>query len=199
MAPDKKNEILAAAGQCFARYGYDKTTMDDIGELVGMNKVSLYYYFKNKETLFKEMILQDADQYSAMIKEKVANISGSSKRILAWIETGFQFNQSGSILHQLSMETLKKLSPQLEELKEYAMKIGSEYIASILAEGVEKKEIIPCDVKHVAESIHRVIYSMKDSAYQRSRNEPGQAIDFRALAKEILFTVGLMLDGIKVK
>ena len=32
---DKKAEIQKAASECFARYGYEKTTLDDIGRLVG--------------------------------------------------------------------------------------------------------------------------------------------------------------------
>jgi len=45
MSSDRKREILAAAGKCFVQYGYEKTTLDDIAAIVGINKASFYYSF----------------------------------------------------------------------------------------------------------------------------------------------------------
>ena len=196
MAPDRKTEILDAAGSCFARFGYEKTTMDDIGEMVGMNKVSLYYYFKNKETLFKEMIIREADQFSEMVRSRVKEIRGPRERLIDWIKTGFEFSQSGSILHQLSVESLSKLSPQLEELKEYAFQNGADYIASLILEGQQSGEFIACDAAKIGTTIQRVIYSIKDSAYQEFRNNPLRPMDYEKLCRDVTFTVGLILDGI---
>ncbi len=197
MAPDRKNEILKAAGICFTKFGYDKTTLDDIGEMVGMNKVSLYYYFKNKESLFAEMIGREADEYTENIKKKVKAVRGCREKILAWIEEGFKYTQSGSILHQLSMETLKKLTPQLEELKNNAQRKGAETFAAMLREGQENNEIISCDIVKIAETIQKIIYSMKNSAYNQMK--PGEEFDRKNLDKDVIFAVSLILDGITIK
>ena len=42
MKKDKRQMILEAAGECFDRFGYNKTTLKDIGERVGLNKASIY-------------------------------------------------------------------------------------------------------------------------------------------------------------
>ena len=199
MAPDRKNEILNAAGKCFAKFGYDKTTMDDIGEMVGMNKVSLYYYFKNKETLFSEMLAREADEYRKMILKNIEGITGCRKKIIAYIEEGFKYNQSGSILHQLSMETLRKLTPQLEKLKNTAQKNGVETMAAMLNEGQENLEILPCDSEKIAGTIQKIIYSMKDSAYNQVKSGLIEKMDFVSLVKDIVYAVSLILDGISVK
>jgi hypothetical protein len=34
-----------------ARFGYEKAALDDTGEIVGLNKASLYYYNKSKEDI----------------------------------------------------------------------------------------------------------------------------------------------------
>lgn len=197
VAPDRKNEILNAAGKCFAKFGYDKTTMDDIGEMVGMNKVSLYYYFKNKETLFSEMLAREAGDFRKMILKNIEGVKGSRNKIIAWIEEGFKYNQSGSILHQLSMETLRKLTPQLEELQKIALINGTETIAGILREGQKNGEIIPCDERKIAETIQKIMYSMKNSAYAQVKNGLIESIDFGGLVKDIVFAVSLILDGLK--
>lgn len=56
-----KNTILEAAKGVFAKYGFKKTTLDDIARAVGKGKSSLYYYFKNKEELFEAMLSLEVD------------------------------------------------------------------------------------------------------------------------------------------
>lgn len=48
--------ILEAARELFARFGYKKTTMEDIAHALRKGKSSLYYYFKNKEEIFQAVI-----------------------------------------------------------------------------------------------------------------------------------------------
>jgi len=51
-----RETILAVASEIFSRYGYQKTTMDDIARATGKGKSSIYYYFKNKEEIFREVV-----------------------------------------------------------------------------------------------------------------------------------------------
>ncbi|MFW6389223.1 MAG: TetR/AcrR family transcriptional regulator, partial [Marinilabiliaceae bacterium] len=48
--------ILKSARELFAKFGYRKTTMEDIAQALRKGKSSLYYYFKNKEEIFQAVI-----------------------------------------------------------------------------------------------------------------------------------------------
>ncbi len=48
-----RTSILAAAANLFARYGYDKTSVDDIAKLAHKAKTSMYYHFDSKLSIFK--------------------------------------------------------------------------------------------------------------------------------------------------
>ena len=48
----RRDQIIAAAAQCFARAGYHATTMADIAEATGVSKGTPYLYFLGKEALF---------------------------------------------------------------------------------------------------------------------------------------------------
>ncbi|WP_373893733.1 TetR/AcrR family transcriptional regulator [Virgibacillus sp. CBA3643] len=52
----KKNEIIQATIHNFAAHGYHGATMSKIAKEVDIKPASLYYFFKNKEDLFKEAI-----------------------------------------------------------------------------------------------------------------------------------------------
>ncbi len=56
-----RENILKIAQDIFSKYGYKKTTLDDIANAVRKGKSSLYYYFKSKEDLFQAVIMKEVD------------------------------------------------------------------------------------------------------------------------------------------
>ncbi len=58
----RRQQILDAAMQVFARLGFDKARMEDIARRAGLAKGTLYLYFKSKE----EIILGVLDQFMGM-------------------------------------------------------------------------------------------------------------------------------------
>jgi AcrR family transcriptional regulator len=56
-----REKIIQTAGQIFSRYGFRKTTMDEIAKALNMGKSSIYYYFKSKEDIFKAVALNEAN------------------------------------------------------------------------------------------------------------------------------------------
>jgi AcrR family transcriptional regulator len=52
LEPERREDILAAAGQEFAERGYGAASLSRIIEVAGISKGSLYYYFNDKEDLF---------------------------------------------------------------------------------------------------------------------------------------------------
>ncbi|HSD56596.1 MAG TPA: TetR/AcrR family transcriptional regulator [Methanotrichaceae archaeon] len=65
------NYILDAAEKLFFSKGYDNVSMDDIASEIGLNKATLYLYFKNKESLFFAVVLRGARILNALIKERI--------------------------------------------------------------------------------------------------------------------------------
>jgi AcrR family transcriptional regulator len=60
-APDttaRRAAILEAATGVFLRYGFRKTSMDDLARAAGLSRQGLYLHFATKEALFKEALLQ---------------------------------------------------------------------------------------------------------------------------------------------
>ena len=52
---EKRTRILEAAYGIFKRYGYRKTSMEDIALALGISRPSLYTHFKNKDEIFREV------------------------------------------------------------------------------------------------------------------------------------------------
>lgn len=56
-----RRKIIATAGRIFSRYGFRKTTMEEIARELKMGKSSIYYYFDSKEEIFEAVVLHEAD------------------------------------------------------------------------------------------------------------------------------------------
>lgn len=56
-----RRKVIITAGQIFSRYGFKKTTMDEIAKALKMGKSSIYYYFESKEEIFEAVVLHEAN------------------------------------------------------------------------------------------------------------------------------------------
>lgn len=68
-AEDRKNEILNAAAALFAEKGFDNTSTNDILEVVGIAKGTLYHHFKSKEDIMDAMIERQMERILSAAQE----------------------------------------------------------------------------------------------------------------------------------
>src|ERR1700730_16069063 len=52
----QREAILVAATATFLRYGFKKTSMDDVAQAAGVSRQGLYLYFDTKDLLFREAL-----------------------------------------------------------------------------------------------------------------------------------------------
>ena len=57
-----RDQILDAAEALFARKGFDPTTIKEIGTAAGLTPALLYYYFANKEELYRAVLQRVAGE-----------------------------------------------------------------------------------------------------------------------------------------
>jgi AcrR family transcriptional regulator len=78
---DVKNLIVESATKYFSKFGFYKTTMDEIAKHIHKAKGVLYYYFKSKELLFNEVLKQELGTVKAELS-KIVNSDKDSLFIL---------------------------------------------------------------------------------------------------------------------
>lgn len=102
-----RTSILEVARELFAKFGYKKTTMEDIAQALGKGKSSLYYYFKNKEEIFQAVL----DWESDILFSKLRSVVGS----------GMQAHEKLKKYVEVRMETLRELENYHKALKVESM------------------------------------------------------------------------------
>ena len=64
----KDREIIEAATAAFIAKGYDGTSMEEIATKAGASKQTVYKHFKDKETLFTEVVESTASQTNDIVE-----------------------------------------------------------------------------------------------------------------------------------
>jgi len=66
-----KDKIIESADEFFRRFGFYKTTMDDIAHKIHKVKGVLYYYFNSKEELYTEVIKRELNTVKDALRQIV--------------------------------------------------------------------------------------------------------------------------------
>ncbi|HXB48227.1 MAG TPA: TetR/AcrR family transcriptional regulator [Streptosporangiaceae bacterium] len=65
---DTRSRLRELALQLFAEQGYEKTSLREIAERLGVTKAALYYYFKSKEEIVRSLV----EDYMAELDELIS-------------------------------------------------------------------------------------------------------------------------------
>jgi AcrR family transcriptional regulator len=68
---DREQRILDAAADLIIRQGYDKTTMSDIADAVGVSRGIIYLHFDSKDKLFEALFYRETLIYAQICLDRI--------------------------------------------------------------------------------------------------------------------------------
>lgn len=91
---DRREAIAAAALQLFAEVGYDNVTNKDLGRAANIAPGLIYYYFKDKDDLFRYVLRKSLQDMLARYAELKGERSGED--LDAWIASNLSLSRPTS-------------------------------------------------------------------------------------------------------
>ena len=138
---DTRKKILSVANRLFSRFGFHKTSMDEIAKIARKAKGSLYYHFASKEELFKEVVSKEImslkDQLSVIINN--SDLSASDKIKMYLIRRMEILNDAANYHETLKADFFEHFD-FIDDLREELDEWEKESLRKILLQGVETKE-----------------------------------------------------------
>jgi AcrR family transcriptional regulator len=170
----KKEEILRAAAKVFSSKGYHAARIQDVADVLGMQKGSLYYYIKTKEDLLSGLV-EDTLEKSVELTSNIYDTGHTpTEKLRLCIEShlklfhenkdafGVFMNEDLGLINKTSGRDIYQL------MKEYEK--GWE---QIFIEGIKKKEFkLDLEYKLVVKSI----IGMMNWSYRWYHPEMGHSI-----------------------
>ncbi len=80
-----REQVVQAARQVFARFGFKKTALDDIAREARKGKSTIYYYFKSKDEIFKAVIDAEAEIRTKAIETEISQIEDPKQKLKTYI------------------------------------------------------------------------------------------------------------------
>jgi len=201
MATDKKElvkeKIGKSAMQCFIKFGLDKTTLDDIAKSVGLNKASLYYYYRNKEDIFVDAALKEGEDYIHSLQEKVLKKRGIENQVWYYMQSRFIYYKNVLNMNRVSVDTLNKLLPRFFELYEALMNREIQFLSLLIKRAVENEELISTHPAKIAVVLISVSDALKHSVEQQAILKMKHEIDYSQSLNDMRFLVSLIFKGLK--
>lgn len=172
----KRDEILTAAQELFAEYGYAGTTMRMIAEKAGVAFGLVSHYFGNKENLFLVAGHEMIDAMLVAIREDIAVARNGLEAVDIFVMSYLRFTQT----HRATFPTLIRCSPFSDDnphldRQKIAAKF-SELIREIeinLERGIADGSITSLPVRDSAHMIYAAIVGAVRTVFLTPFGNPG--------------------------
>ena len=108
---EKVQMIIEASQRRFGLYGIEKTSMREIADDLKLSKASLYYYFPDKESLYKAVVEKEQAEFIAKISERMVSIRKPEQLLLEYANARLSYFRSLLNLSRLRLEAYSGLNP----------------------------------------------------------------------------------------
>lgn len=187
-----KQKIGLAAMQCFQKYGLEKTTLDDIAKVVGLNKASLYYYYKNKEDIFVETAIAEGEKYISTLQEKTKKKKGIENKVWYYLNDRFLYYINVMDFGKVSPNTLNNVLPRFFVLYDDFRKKEQIFLSEIIKQGMEEGVVEKGDANKIASLLMDISDALKHSVEQRSILKGSTKIDYTLCLQDIKYLLSLI-------
>jgi AcrR family transcriptional regulator len=153
MDPDNKTLILQSAREVFKKYGFRKTTLEDIASATGRGKSSLYYYFRNKEDIFEGVLEMEVGRLKTEFLAAVGSMSSARAKLRIYIIRRMELFRQLISFYPSFRNEFTEYYGYIEKIRAKYDKEEVEIISGILRDGIREKEFVIPDVELTAQVI----------------------------------------------
>ena len=124
-----RNAILSAASSLFERFGYEKTSMEEIAEAIHKAKASIYYHFPSKLDIFREVLRKEMEGVITSQENIISSNPDPSSQLIAYLKSRMEVIFSAKVFMHYIMSPYLEGQSEVKEAIEEARKTldGWEY------------------------------------------------------------------------
>ncbi len=133
---NKINQIIETAQKRFGLYGVEKTSMREIADDINLSKASLYYYFPDKESLYRAVVEKEQNEFIAKISERIIRIEDPDKLLREYANSRLSYFRTLLNLTRLRLESYSDMKPAFRETLQSFKEREEEIVIQIFNKGI---------------------------------------------------------------
>ena len=157
----QRQDMLAAAIELFSEKGYHNVSMHEIAQKAEFAIGTLYKFFKNKEDLYKALMLEQADKFEEALTKAIEEPEDEVEKLRNYVRTkGELFSANASMIRLYFAETrgasFNGRAGLDSEIRERHGRF-LETLASIFESGIKRKRFMKiAEPYHLAVAIESI-------------------------------------------
>lgn len=136
---ERKETIIQVAQKLFAKFGLNKTTVDEIAKFAHIGKGTIYHYFKSKEDIFTEVIKKENRVLKEKLWEAIQKETSPQEKLRAFVTTRTRYLKELINYYSILKDDYLEHYSFVETQRERYFQNEINMVKSILDEGVNKR------------------------------------------------------------
>ena len=155
---DTRDKILRIAMRIFSKYGFQKTTMDEIAKTAHKAKGSVYYYFNSKEDLFRAVVQQEINEIKSGLTKVIIKQQDTPTMIKQYLLQRMVLMKNAVNYHETVRADFSEKYEFLEDVREEFFRFETDLFKAILDKGVEENKL---EIRDTTASANVIIIAFK--------------------------------------
>lgn len=122
-----RNDITSAASRLFEKYGYEKTSVDEIALSVHKAKASIYYHFDSKLDIFKSVLRQEMHDVIRCMTEVIEMYPDPKSQMTAYMKARIDAIRRAKVFFSYIMSPYAEGTGEVKDAVEEARRILDEW------------------------------------------------------------------------
>lgn len=173
----RRAEILEAARGLYQRYGYKKTTMDDIARAAGITKPTIYTYFKGKKDILIGLVEWEGSRILERGLSGTREGAGAVEQLAAMFVATDEFLKEDPFLQGIATRDPDILTPEVVSTAFGLEQKIMDAVEGILKKGMEQGTVRKADPRLLAYAIVRLHEAFTFTAFFELDGYPADEIN----------------------
>jgi AcrR family transcriptional regulator len=164
-----KRQIIITAGQIFSRFGFKKTTMEEVARELKMGKSSIYYYFSSKEEIFEAVVLSEANVLRSELTKAIKSVESPIGKMEKYIFVRMKAFEKLSNYYNAIFDKNLDHFDFIEKIREKYDREELAILRLILYHGVRKKVFNVRNSEYTALAIQTTLKGLEVPLFWKKR------------------------------
>jgi len=196
---NKVDQITGVAQKLFGMYGLEKVSMIEIASELHLSKASLYYYFPDKESIYKAVLEKEQAEFINRISDKIRRINNPEKMLSDYVTMRLEYFSRLLNLSRLRMEVYSDMKPVFREVTRLFKEKEMSVVIDIFRLGTERKIFRIDDIEMTASLFLELLKGLRVSIITDRRTLIIDKMEYNSLVERTKAFTKIFINGLKYK
>lgn len=196
---DKVQLIIEASQKRFGLFGIEKTSMREIADDLNLSKASLYYYFPDKESLYKAVVEKEQAEFLSNITNRIFNFHEPEQLLLEYSNARLSYFRSLLNLSRIRLEAFSDLKPTFRDTIALFKEKEKEIIKMIFDKGIESGIFFITDTDQTASLYLDLLRGLRVAVVNEKKTLIIEQEEYELLLGKTIAFTKIFIKGLKYR